>query len=121
MKKAFFKTTFLLTTVAVFYLAVTANAPSLFDGNYEDKFNHLTAFFTLSLLLNRSSSQYDARIHNVTALLLFGIFIELVQYFIPYRDASALDVVADLTGILLFQTLLNTYRFTRARLMPLPA
>jgi VanZ family protein len=45
------------------------------------------------------------------ALLLFGIFIEFVQSFTPYREASLGDVIADLIGILLFQLFFSIYRF----------
>ncbi len=112
---------FLLTTVTVFYMAVTSEGVSLFATPYEDKINHFMAFFTLSLLLNRSSSKYDARIRNVTALLLFGIFIEFVQSFLPYREASVYDVIADLGGILSFQLFLTTYRYLKTLLLPKPA
>ena len=75
-------------------------------------------FFTLSLLLNRSSSTYDARIRNVTALLLFGIFIEFIQYFIPYRETSVYDVIADLVGIFAFQSALSLFRYSKGLLQP---
>lgn len=120
MYKRYYKTLFLITTVVVFYLATTGADTSWMDSSYEDKVNHFMAFFTLSLLLNRASSRPMARIRNVIALLLFGIFIEYVQSFLPYRDASALDVVADLGGILVFQSILTLYRFARVRLLPAP-
>ncbi len=120
MNKLYFKTLFLITTAIVFYLAITSDGIEIFDNSYADKINHMLAFFTLSLLLNRSSSKYDARIRNVTALLLFGIFIEFVQSFLPYREASVYDVVADLGGILSFQLFLSGYRYLKARLTPSP-
>lgn len=120
MYKRYYKTLFLITTVVIFYLATTGADTSWMNSSYEDKVNHFMAFFTLSLLLNRASSRPMARIRNVIALLLFGIFIEYVQSFLPYRDASALDVVADLGGILVFQSILTLYRFARVRLLPAP-
>ncbi|RUM63112.1 MAG: antibiotic resistance protein VanZ [Sulfurospirillum sp.] len=120
MYKLYFKTLFLLTTLFVFYMAITSHDISFIDNPYEDKMKHFMAFFTLSLLLNRSSSRYDARIRNVTALLLFGIFIEIVQSFLPYRDASVYDVIADLGGILSFQAALSSFRYLRDLLTPRP-
>ncbi len=100
------------------YFATTANDHLDFDGEYVDKIKHIFAFFTLSLLLNRSSSTYDARIRNVTALLLFGIFIEFIQYFIPYRETSVYDVIADLVGIFAFQSALSLFRYSKGLLQP---
>jgi VanZ family protein len=120
MYKRYYKIVFLITTLVVFYLAITASDTSWLNSPYEDKINHFMAFFTLSLLLNRASSRPMARIRNVIALLSFGIFIEYVQSFLPYRDASMLDVLADLCGILLFQSALTLYRFTKVRLLPEP-
>ena len=73
------------------------------EWKYADKLKHATAFFTLSFLLNRASSTIQHRLRNMGALLLFGIFIEFVQYFLPERESSILDVWADLARILLFQ------------------
>ncbi len=114
MKKAYYKTLFYLTATAILYLAITNDSFCIIEGRYEDKVNHFFAFFTLSLLLNRSSSTYNARMRNVTALLVFAVFIEFLQYFIPYRCASVGDVIADLGGILTFQFLLTLYRYTKA-------
>ncbi|BDY12625.1 hypothetical protein HCR_09370 [Hydrogenimonas cancrithermarum] len=33
-------------------------------------------------------------------MLMVGIFIEAVQYFLPYREASVFDVFADIVGIM---------------------
>ena len=38
---------------------------------------------------------------KVTLLLAFGLQIEIVQYFLPNREFSLLDVVADGVGIAL--------------------
>ncbi len=81
---------------------------------YEDKIKHIIfAFFTLSFLLNRASSTIEHRVRNMVALLLFGAVIELVQSFLPYREASMGDIYADLTGILIFQLILSGYRYIK--------
>jgi VanZ family protein len=38
-------------------------------------------------------------------MLLLGILIEVVQDFLPYRDASTFDLIADTFGILLATSL----------------
>jgi VanZ family protein len=83
------------------------------DLGMGDKINHIFAFFTLSLLLNRSSSSYEKRIRNVIALISFGIFIEIAQAFVSYRSSSFTDIIADAIGIALFQLLYSLYRYVR--------
>jgi len=64
-----------------------------------DKLNHMIAFFLFSVLLKLSfKTGYWS---TVFYSLIFGVFIEFVQYFIPYRSAEYGDVVADLTGTLI--------------------
>ena len=101
--KTFFKYLFFLTAIVVFILALVTNDHITLDSYYADKIKHITAFFTLSLLLNRSSSSIEKRLRNMFALLSFGVLIEVVQYFIPSRDADFQDILADFVGILLFQ------------------
>ena len=67
-----------------------------------DKLNHIVAFFTLNIVANK------AKIPNhIVLLVLFVIFIEVVQFFIPSRDFSLLDILADSVGILLSFVFLN--------------
>ena len=66
-----------------------------------DKGDHTLAFFSLSLLARLAwPRQPFWRI--ALALVGYGVFIEIVQAFLPTRDAEALDVLADSTGIALF-------------------
>lgn len=80
-----------------------------------DKMEHFIAFFLLSLLLNRASSTIHHRIRNVLALLAFGIFIEIIQYFIPERDADFFDFIADAMGIAAFQFIFSVYLYFTQR------
>lgn len=106
-----FKILFFIAVTAVLILAVVPSDHIDFDYLYEDKIKHATAFFTLSLLLNRASSTFQHRLRNMTALLAFGILIEIIQLLTPYRESSIYDVLADVVGILLFQLLFSLYRF----------
>ena len=80
-----------------------------------DKMEHFIAFFLLSFLLNRASSTIGHRLRNVSALLAFGIIIELVQYFIPSRGTSFGDVAADAMGIVVFQIVFSIYLYVLSR------
>lgn len=70
-----------------------------FDASFGDKVNHLMAFCTLLVLLNKA---YKFNMYkNTLLLLLYGFLIEFIQSFLPYRDFSYLDICADLSGIVL--------------------
>jgi len=88
------KVIFILYTLAIIVLAVLPNAPS--TGG--DKLQHWTAFFVWSILLRYSfnTSYWGIFFYSV----FFGAFIEIVQYFLPYRYAEYGDFVADVFGAL---------------------
>jgi VanZ family protein len=104
-----FKVIFFATVIFILYKALTPSTGTpFFDFNHADKVLHASAFFVLSFLLNRASSSMAKRFRNMLSLLAFGILIEILQSFTGYREVSAADVLADLIGILFFQ---STYSF----------
>jgi len=116
MKKKYYKVLFFITAFVVFVLAIVPNDQIKLDIDNADKIKHFTAFFILSLLLNRASSTIAHRLRNMGALLGFGIFIEVVQLFSPVRESSIEDIIADSVGILVFQLLLSMFRVFRLQL-----
>lgn len=63
-----------------------------------DKLNHFIAFFVFAVLLKVSfKTGYFATFFYS---LLFGTFIEFVQYFLPFRSCEFADIVADSFGAL---------------------
>jgi len=64
-----------------------------------DKAKHVLAFFTLAALALRAWP--GQRLFPVLAasLMLYGLLIETVQYFIPYRTFSGWDLLADAAGV----------------------
>lgn len=64
-----------------------------------DKLNHAAAFYVLALLLDFSLPRTRFDVTKGLALLAYGVAIEAVQYFIPYRDASLGDLFADAIGV----------------------
>jgi len=116
MKKKYYKVLFFITSFVVFVLAIVPNDQIDLGMDNADKLKHFTAFFVLSLLLNRASSTIAHRLRNMGALLGFGIFIEVVQLFFPTRESSIEDIIADSVGILVFQLLLSLVRFFRLKL-----
>ncbi len=91
------------------YMAFSdTGAPPTFP--YQDKVNHLLAFFTL-FCMGHISLHFDffparrlggaAVLAHAALWLAYGGFIELGQRFIAARDASLLDLATDGIGILL--------------------
>lgn len=91
---------FWLAILAIFYLATTAIEHQV-QATFNDKINHLAAFGTLSLLAHIAYAS-TPKVKWATGLLGYGLLIEVVQYFLPHREFSLLDLAADLAGIALY-------------------
>lgn len=97
-----FRMTFVLAVAGISYLAFT---PVPYPGGIEiisDKVLHAAAFFTLALLLDFSFPNTPFNREKVAALLAYGVGIEIVQYFLPWREASLFDILADGIGMLIY-------------------
>jgi len=83
------------------HLATTQmDYPELEDIN--DKVSHILAFYVLSFLVDFSFAKREFVTPKVLALLGYGLLIETIQYFLPYRTCSFLDLSADAVGIALY-------------------
>ncbi len=80
-----------------------------------DKVGHLGSFFALSYLAHYA---FKPRWYFLCiSLATYAVLIELIQSRLPYRSASAADVIADFFGIALFYLLhfsINKYRKLKA-------
>jgi VanZ family protein len=86
---------------AITWLATTDRAlPEL--AGVSDKLNHVLAFLALGLLADRSFPQARFGLAKAVALLAYGVAIEAVQSFLPWREASLPDILADAAGIALY-------------------
>lgn len=90
-----------MTTIFILSAQSSLPTPALFSG--QDKLEHFLAYGLLGLLLSRSLRPMRVetwqRIFLITALTtLYGISDEYHQSFVPGRDVSALDVLADSVG-----------------------
>ncbi|MEA1916101.1 MAG: VanZ family protein [Campylobacterota bacterium] len=113
-KKLLFKIAFYMTLGGIFILSVTPHPSSETVaqttlaqkelstlgsvayvgeeqlGSFSDKYRHLIAFWTLALFLDLA---YSFRtLYKFLFLTLYGVSIEAVQYFLPYRDFDIYDV-----------------------------
>ena len=67
-----------------------------------DKANHVLAFFIMAALASASYPGRDRELPRWGLLLGYGLVIELVQWQLPYRELSWLDLIANGLGVLLY-------------------
>lgn len=102
---------FIVALLGVSYLAVLpADGVEITLG--WDKLNHLFGFFVLLALLDSSKPSMSIWPGKVLYLFAYAWLIELVQAYLPTREFSLLDIVADAAGLLLYIAI-------RPRLLPL--
>ena len=95
----------------IFFLSSQPDVPAPELFSQQDKVAHLFVFGVLGLLLASALTPPAAaswrRVLLITALVtVYGITDELHQYFVPGREASAWDVLADGVGGFLVGALL---------------
>ncbi len=90
-----------LALVLTLYFTTTPVEHTLSRG-LNDKFSHLMAFLLLSLLSDLSFPEKSFSSLIFYSLASYGLLIECIQYFLPYRTFSLLDFSADLMGILVY-------------------
>ena len=71
-------------------------------ASINDKLGHTAAFLTLAFLFDFSSPRRPWGARKALPLLAYGLLIELVQLFLPYREFSLWDLAADALGLLLY-------------------
>lgn len=99
MLKKLYILAFFICLVAIEFLATTTTKIETIE-NMWDKSNHFIAFLVLYILLSLAYENLSILSKSLW-LLVFAMQIEIVQYFIPERYFSTLDIVADSIGILL--------------------
>jgi VanZ family protein len=76
-----------------------------------DKVGHIGSFFMLAWLAYQA---YRPRWYwIVLELAFYGMLIEVVQSFLPYRSADVKDFMADMAGVALFYLLLGVWHQVR--------
>ncbi|TAN41240.1 MAG: VanZ family protein [Nitrospirae bacterium] len=95
----FAKTLFYITAALIFVLSVVPNYKHLPDVfSLSDVLNHFAAFAVLAALLDSAYRKMGIP-QKILILLGYGLFIEVVQYFIPYRKFSLADLAIDGVGV----------------------
>ena len=70
-----------------------------------DKLNHIFAFFVLAWLAEGAYPGPARTLPRSGLLVFYGLLIEMIQYHLPYRYFSLLDLAADIGGILVYSVL----------------
>jgi VanZ family protein len=92
------RTAFAVLFAVVSYLALVSIPPPQADFGW-DKVNHIAAFAALAAVATRA---FPGRLAaTVAGLLVYGVFIEVAQAFIPLRTGDWRDLVGDAVGIAL--------------------
>ena len=88
-----------VTIIVISWQATIQNGiepPPVMNG---DKILHFLAFGTLALLVDFAFPRNRFGAVKITLLILYGLAIEVVQSWLPYRSASAADLLTDIFGI----------------------
>lgn len=107
----FFRLMFYAVLIAGCVLAF-APANQTLHAQFNDKLLHAVGFFCIAISAHFAHPNAKA-VFPVMGLALFGLMIEVVQAYLPYRSFSWADWVADLVGIFL-------YYYIAARLITVP-
>ena len=94
------------TTVLVLMLlgiwVATRSMDVPIDQILSDKLIHIIVFFGFALLMDLAISRHPFWLWKGMPLLVYGILIEIMQFYAPDREFSFLDIVANLIGIMLY-------------------
>lgn len=86
---------FLLATT---YLSLTSGPPDALEV-FSDKIIHCVGYLLLMLSCDLAYWPGRKLVGKILFLLGFSITIEIFQHFIPHRQFSGLDILANLTGL----------------------
>ncbi len=96
-----FRVLFIVTVVLISYLAF-GHVEQTPIADINDKLEHAAAFLTLAFLLDFARPHRAWGSDKLLLLLAYGLFIEVVQYFLPYREFSLWDLAADSLGLIAY-------------------
>jgi VanZ family protein len=83
-----------------YFLTTELKHPIMTSVN--DKLGHILAFIYLAFLVDYSFPASRFGLLKILPLLAYGLFIEVVQHYLPHRMFSILDILADSAGIVIY-------------------
>ncbi len=99
MTTRLFRLAFVTALVVIFVLSLMPVPEGLMVFSWQDKVEHVLAFFGLGLL--GLASRLGRPVVTMTGLLAYGGLIELAQGMTSYRMADPADFFADAIGVAL--------------------
>ena len=105
----------LLLAVAVTSWQTLTPSPVPLPGVGSDKLAHTGAFLALAFLVDAAWPTRAIGWRALALLAAYGAGIEIAQGYVPNRFTSAMDLIANLTGLILYAGLLGPWlrkRFT---------
>ena len=104
-----FRVMLVLSLLLIIYLATTElTHPLMMSVN--DKLGHVLAFVILAFFMDFSFPASSFNLSKILPLLAYGLLIEVIQYFLPYRMFSLLDMLADGSGLVIYVLLIPILR-----------
>jgi len=101
LRLIFFRLSLITAVLTVLFFTLTDDVPSV-TQEVNDKVAHLLAFMMLALLTDYSFPGTGFNLRKSLPLVFYGMLIECIQYFLPYRTFSMLDFLADCSGVYLY-------------------
>jgi len=99
--RTFSKIIFINLVVIISYLAFLPNYDELPElTSFSDVLNHFIAFITLAVFLDFGFQLRTKQAFII--LVLYGVFIESVQYFLPTRAFDLMDILVDSAGLVFY-------------------
>ncbi len=92
--------------LAVSLYEATNRSTGILPFSYGDKILHLLAFFTLAILDDFAFPGRGFGLRKMLPLVFYGILIEVIQLFLPYRSCDITDFLADCGGLALYYLLI---------------
>ena len=84
---------FIITILSIKQVNIESSVNSLDKALHFLCFSYLTLIAWLSRILNKD-------LHVYVIVLAYGILIEIVQRYLPYRSFEYLDIFADFVGVI---------------------
>ena len=75
-------------------------------ATFSDKILHFAAFFGFAVFIDAAINPKSFWVWSGIPLILYGLVIEVLQSFTPYRSLSGWDWVADIIGVGAFYLIL---------------
>ncbi len=89
---------FIILIIAITVLSLLPPKSGIAIGNY-DKINHFLAYAILSLNFGFISYKIRSYFIGIPFLIAYGLLIEFFQGFVPGRDSSFYDALANSLGV----------------------